>query len=73
MKSVKITSLITAFSFTLAVILLISACNESDKDTNTNPLVGQPKIDIQSVILADRIDIVKQHIEAETDITKRSK
>jgi ankyrin repeat protein len=71
MKSVKIIPLITVLSAMLAVILLTSACNEPDKNPNTKPLVGQPEIDIHTAIMSDRIDVVKQHIEAGTDINKK--
>lgn len=71
MKSIKITSLGTVFSFTLIVILLTIACNESDKSTTTKLLVDKPKIDIQTAILSDKLDIVKQHIAAGTDINKK--
>lgn len=70
MKPVKITSLLTVFSLALAVILLSSACNEPDKNTNTK-LVGQPDVDIQTAIMSDRLDVVKQHIAAGTDINKK--
>lgn len=71
MKSIKITSLGTVFSFTLVVILLTIACNESDKSTTTKSLVDKPKIDIQTAILSDKLDIVKQHIAAGIDINKK--
>ncbi len=71
MKSIKITSLGTIISFTLIVILLTIACNESDKSTTTKLLVDKPKVDIQTAILSDKLDIVKQHIAAGTDINKK--
>jgi ankyrin repeat protein len=71
MKSVKIISLGTVFSFTLTVILLTIACSESDKSTKTKSIVDKPKIDIQTAIVSGKIDIVKQHIKAGTDINKK--
>lgn len=71
MKSVKSISLTTVFSFTLMVMLLAIACSESDKGTKTKSLVAKPKIDIQTAILSDNLDIVKQHIAAGTDINKK--
>lgn len=71
MKSVKINSLITVFGFSLALVLLAFACNETNEHTNTKPLVSQPKIDLQAAIMSDRIDIVKQHIEAGTDLNQQ--
>jgi ankyrin repeat protein len=71
MKSSKTISLLTVFSFTLAVILLTIACDESDKSTKIKSLVDKPKIDIQTAIISNKLDIVKQHIEAGTDINKK--
>ena len=71
MKSVKIISLKTVFSFTLAISLLAIACSESGKGTQAKSIVDKPKIDIHTAILSDNLDIVKQHIAAGTDINKK--
>ncbi|MEM6377248.1 MAG: ankyrin repeat domain-containing protein [Bacteroidota bacterium] len=71
MKSMSITSFITTFSFTLAIMLFAFACNEPNKKTNTKPLVGQPNIDLQTAIMTDGIDIVQRHIAAGTDINRK--
>ncbi len=71
MKSFKINSLKTVFSFTLAVILLAIACSESDNGTKTKSIIDKPNIDIQTAILSDKLDIVKQHIDAGTDINRK--
>ena len=71
MKSVKIISLGMVPSFTLIVLLLAMACSESDKSTNTKLLVDKPKMDLQTAVLSGKLDIVKQHIEAGTDINKK--
>ena len=70
MKSVKIISLETVFSFTI-IILLAIACSESGNSIKTKSIVDKPKIDIQTAILSDQPDIVKQHIAAGTDINKK--
>ena len=71
MTSVKITALITVFSFTLVFLLLTIACSESGNSIKTKSIVDIPKIDIQTAIMSDRLDVVKQHIEAGTDINKK--
>lgn len=71
MKSIKVTSLKTVFSFMFAVILLAIACSESEKSTTTKSVGDKPKIDIQTAIISDQLDIVKQHIAAGTDINKK--
>ena len=71
MKSVKIFSLGAVSSFTLILLLLAMACSESDKSTNTKLLVDKPKMDLQTAVLSGKLDIVKQHIEAGTDINRK--
>jgi len=79
MKSIKIISLKTAFFFTLTVILLAIACSESADSTKTKSMVNKgvdkpvdnPKMDIQTAILSDQLDVVKQHIAAGTDINRK--
>ncbi len=71
MKSIKKFSLIAVFSFIIAVILLTISCNASDKSTKTKSIVDKPKIDIQTAILSNKLDIVKQHIDAGTDINRK--
>lgn len=71
MRSVKIISLGTVFSSTLFVILLVVACNESGNSIKKESLVDKPKMDIQTAIRSGKLDIVKQHIEAGTDINKK--
>jgi ankyrin repeat protein len=71
MKSIKIISFRTVFSFSLIIILLTIACSESDNSAKTKSTVDKPKIDIQTAILSDKLDIVKQHIEAGTDINRK--
>lgn len=70
-KSIKIISLGTVFSFTLMLTLLLTACNESGNRVKTKATVGKPKVDIQTAILSDQLDIVEQHIKAGTDINKK--
>lgn len=71
MKSIKAISFKMMFSFTLAVILLVFACSDSDNRTATKSTVNKPTIDIQTAILSDQLNIVKQHIDAGTDINKK--
>ncbi len=71
MKSIKFFSLQSLFSFTLTVMLLTIACNESDKSLETKSTVDKPKIDMQTAIMSNQLDIVKQHIAAGTDINKK--
>lgn len=71
MKSIKNISLVALFSYILAVTLLTIACNDSAKSTKTKSIVDKPKIDIQTAIMSNNLDIVKQHINTGTDINKK--
>lgn len=79
MKTHKTLFLNTVFSFSLIAILLISSCAQSDNrnntksenETNAKSIVDKPKIDIQTAIISNKLEIVKQHIEAGTDIDKK--
>jgi len=71
MKSVKIISFKTVFTLTLAIILVTIACNEPVKSTKTKSTVDTPKMDIHTAILSNKLDIVKQHIDAGTNINKK--
>ena len=71
MKSFKIISLGTVFSFTLIVMLLATACSESDKSSKTKSLVDKPKMDIHTAVISNNLAVVQQHIEAGTDINEK--
>ena len=76
MKIPRINSLKTVLNFLLLILLLTSSCAQSSKNTNTKANnstkakteVDKPKIDIQTAIMSDNLQIVKQHMEAGTDI-----
>ncbi|MGK0316369.1 MAG: ankyrin repeat protein [Saprospiraceae bacterium] len=79
MKRHKIISLKTLFSFSLIVTLIVSACAQSSNSTNAQSenktkaksIVEKPKIGIQAAIISNNLEIVKQHIEAGTDINMK--
>jgi hypothetical protein len=58
------------------ILLLTSSCAQRSEDTNTKANTSDntkstgdtPKIDIQTAIMTDNLDNVKQHIETGTDI-----
>ena len=58
------------------VLLFLAACGQSGGNKNTQTendvkaksKVEKPKMDLQAAILSDNLDMVKQHIEAGTDI-----
>jgi len=76
MKTPKINSFKTVVTFSLSILLLMSSCAQSSKSDKTNPennstaksIIAAPKTDIQTAIMSDDLEVVKQHIAAGTDI-----
>lgn len=79
MKTLKINSIKTLIIIPFIFLLFTNACTKSAKkiDTNTvqnskkESVVAQPKIDIQTAIMTDNLEVVKQHVAAGTDINKK--
>ncbi len=67
MKTLKINSLSVLMNLVFIAIML-PACSQSSKNTNKNSGVEKPAMDIQTAIMTDNLEIVKQHIEVGTDI-----
>jgi ankyrin repeat protein len=67
----------TTFGILLFTILLISACEQSNKKTtksNTIEIqktVNKPNVDIHTAVISGNLEAVKQHIEAGTDINEK--
>lgn len=83
MKVLKINSIKMWMNLSVIVLLFLTACGSSGSNKNTQPendvkakpkVVAKaskrekPKMDLQAAILSDNLEIVKQHIEAGTDI-----
>jgi len=66
-------------NFSIIIILLMSSCDQSGKNNKTmsknsakaKSIVDVPKIDLQTAIMTDNLEIVKQHIEAGTNINTK--
>ncbi len=79
MKKSKINSFKSLVHIYLVLVLLTSACAQSDnkmKDqenykTEAKTVVEKPEIDIQRAVLSGNLEAVRQHIEAGTDINKK--
>ncbi len=79
MKKFKINSNKVTVNMSLFLLLLTSACGQSDNKskgeasntTETKSIVAAPKIDIQTAIMSDNLEAVKLHIEAGTDINQK--
>lgn len=76
MKRIKMKRIKMLVNLSFSILLLTSSCTQSGNSNNpksennlkTTSITEKPKIDIQTAILSDNIEIVKQHIEAGTDI-----
>lgn len=79
MKTLKINSMKTLFLISFLILLLTNACTQSGNKTNTKSennskakaIVDKPKIDLQAAIISGNLEVVKQHIEAGTDINMK--
>lgn len=79
MVSTKIKSLKKAITFSLIIILFSSACAQSGKNKNTTTSsdiasktkVAPPSIDIHRAVISGNLEVVKQHIEAGTNINQK--
>jgi uncharacterized protein len=68
MKVLKMNSFKTLASLSLSILLLLSSCAESDKKEKTVTNVATPKTTIQTAVLTNNLEIIKQHIAAGTDL-----
>lgn len=79
MKALKINSLKMLVNFSFIVLLLTIACapsggsdsNKSEKNAKVKSIAVKPKIDILTAVISDNLEVVKQHIEAGTDINMK--
>jgi ankyrin repeat protein len=79
MKNLKISSMKTLYIFSFSILLLTSACTQSgnnsksklDATTKTESVVSTPKMNIHAAVLADNLEVVLQHIEAQTDLNEK--
>ncbi|MFA9389965.1 MAG: ankyrin repeat domain-containing protein [Prolixibacteraceae bacterium] len=79
MKALKTNSFKIAVNFSVIILLLFTACTQSgssnntksEKNTKAKSIAEKPKIDIQVAILSGNLEVVKQHIEAGTDINMK--
>jgi len=78
MKVHKIISRKTLYSLSIMIVLLTSACNQSgnnkaklENDSNAPSMAATPKIDLQTAIISDNLEMVEQHMEAGTDINRK--
>ena len=68
MKVLKMNSFKKLASLSLGVLLLLSSCAESSKKEKTDINVATPKTTIQTAVLTNNLEVIKQHIAAGTDL-----
>ncbi len=79
MKAPKINSFKMILNFSFIILLLTNACTQSGKksisksgtSTNIESVVAKPKINIHEAVLSGNLEVVKQHIEAQTNINEK--
>jgi len=73
MKAVKIISFKMAVTFFFISFLQLNACAKPGNNTIAMPVTGKPEMELQAAIVSGNLEIVKQHIEAGTDINMKDK
>jgi len=74
MKTQKLNSVTLSIQIVIVIILFTISCGQSEKNaatTNNTEIkksVDKPTIDIHTAVLTGNLEVVKQHIKAETDI-----
>jgi len=69
----------TLFIISFIILLVTNACAQSDKNsksksdisTNTESVVTKPEMNINTAVLSGNLEVVKQHIKAQTDINEK--
>jgi hypothetical protein len=67
MKTQRINSLKVLMNLVLMVIL-VPACSQGSKGPEHASVVDKPEMDIHSAVISNNLEVVRQHIEAGTDI-----
>lgn len=68
MKTFKICSLRMLVNFSFTILFLSSVYAQSGNNPKVEASGEKPKMDLQTAIVSDNLEVVKQHIEAGTDI-----
>ena len=72
MKTIQINYFGMLITFSFIFLFLTDAFAQSGNDnSNAKPTVEKPKMDLQSAIISDNLEVVKQHIAAGTDINMK--
>ncbi|WP_373059321.1 ankyrin repeat domain-containing protein [Zunongwangia sp. H14] len=67
MKTLKMTSVRVLLNL-LLMATLFSACSQNTKKADEQSMVEKPKVDIHSAVISNNLEVVRQHIEAGSDI-----
>ena len=68
MKAPKINSFKMLLNVSFSILLIMSSCAQLGNSNKNKSVVETPKINIQTAVMSNNLEIVKQHIEAGTDI-----
>lgn len=70
MKTLKINTSKVLMNLVLMAIIL-PACSQNSKDPNNATTVEIPEMDIHAAVLSNKLEVVRQHIEAGTDLDQK--
>lgn len=79
MKTVKINSFKMLVNISFVTLFLLNACvssgssdnTKSEKNIKAKSITETPKMDLQTAIVSGNLEVVKQHIEAGTDVNMK--
>ncbi len=70
MKTLKNHSL-AALLCLFAIVILTPACSQTKEKVNSQATIEVPEIDIQTAVMSNNLEVVKQHIAAGTDLNSK--
>ena len=70
MKTIKINS-IPSLGVLLVCALLFTACAQNKKEPVAEAAINAPKMDLQTAVISDNLAVVRQHIEAGTELNQK--
>ena len=79
MKTLKINASKMLFSLSFLIILMTTACAQSNKNSKSKPdnadkaelKMDKPDMDIQMAVISGNLEAVKQHIDAKSDLNAK--
>lgn len=72
MKAIKMNSVRILLGL-MVVAVLFPACSQNKKESPQQSVVEKPAMDIHTAVMTNNLEVVRQHVEAGTDINMKDK